>query len=150
MWYPDRKIRLFDRRIAKWGGLNPHDKIELQKGIKPVHLPGDLLHYSFTTPEDLAWQNNRMTSISAASLYASGKRSNYFKMLAHPTWAFINGYFLRMGFLDGLDGFTVAVHGAHRVFMKYTKLWRLQKANPKKVIAIGKSANSDKPAAKEG
>src|SRR5258705_2987328 len=49
LWYPDKKIRLFDRRIAKWDGLNPHDKIEIQNGFVDEHLQGDILHYSFNT-----------------------------------------------------------------------------------------------------
>ncbi len=68
LWYPDKKIRLFDRRIAQWSGLNPHDKVEPEKGFRVVHLPGNILHYSFNSPEDLIWQNNRLSSIAAVSL----------------------------------------------------------------------------------
>jgi len=135
LWYPDKKIRLFDRRIAQWGGLNPHDKIILQPGFKPQILAGDILHYSYNIPDDLIWQNNRLSSIAAASLYAAGHRSNWFKILFRPTWAFINGYFLRLGFLDGTDGFTIAINTSHQVFLKYSKLYRLQKLNPKQKTA---------------
>lgn len=127
LWYPDKKIRLFDRRIARWSGLNPHDKIKVDAGVQVLHLPGDILHYSFNTPEDLVWQNNRMSTISAASLYAHGIKSNWYKILVRPAWAFINGYIFRMGFLEGLDGFTIAINTAHQVFLKYTKLLRLQR-----------------------
>lgn len=126
LWYPDPKIRLFDRRVAQWGGLNPHDKIQVAKNFPVVKLKGDILHYSFKTPEDLVWQLNRLSSIAAASLYANGKRSNWFKILFRPAWAFINGYFFRLGLLDGTDGFTIAVNTAHQVFLKYIKLYRLQ------------------------
>ncbi|MBC7949410.1 MAG: glycosyltransferase family 2 protein [Chitinophagaceae bacterium] len=128
LWYPDRKIRLFDRRIAKWGGLNPHDKIQLEGEFPIHHLPGDILHYSFNTVEDLVWQNNRLSSIAATSLYNNGSRSSWFKMLVRPAWAFINGYFFRRGFLDGADGVSIAVNTSHQVFLKYSKLHRLQKA----------------------
>ncbi|MFN8290126.1 MAG: glycosyltransferase family 2 protein [Chitinophagaceae bacterium] len=127
LWYPDKKTRLFDRRIARWGGLNPHDKIIAEPGYKPVQLSGEILHYSFRTPEDLVWQNNRLSSIAAASLYAAGKRSNWYRLLVHPAWAFLNGYFFRGGFLDGADGFMIAAQTAHQVFLKYSKLYRLQK-----------------------
>lgn len=132
LWYPDKKIRLFDRRIAQWGGLNPHDRIQVKQGFPVKHLPGDILHYSFTTPEDLTWQNNRLSSIAAASMYANGKRSSWFKMLVRPAWAFLNGYLLRRGFLDGIDGFTIAINTSHQVFLKYSKLYRIQrkKQNP--------------------
>lgn len=133
LWYPDPKIRLFDRRVAQWGGLNPHDKIQVDKEFPVVKLKGDILHYSFKTPEDLVWQLNRLSSIAAASLYANGKRSNWFKILFRPGWAFINGYFFRLGLLDGADGFTIAVNTAHQVFLKYIKLYRLQHAKVKPV-----------------
>lgn len=127
LWYPDKKIRLFDRKIASWGGLNPHDKIIAPSNFKPVKLRGEILHYSFRTPEDLVWQNNRLSSIAASSLYAAGKKSNWYRMLVHPAWAFINGYFFRGGFLDGSDGFMIATQTAHQVFLKYSKLYRLQR-----------------------
>jgi glycosyltransferase involved in cell wall biosynthesis len=136
LWYPDKKIRLFDRRIAKWAGLNPHDKIEIQQNFPVQYLKGDLLHYSFTTPDDLVWQNNRLSSIAAASLYANGSHSSWFKMLFRPTWAFVNGYFLRLGFLDGADGFTIAVNTSHQVFLKYSKLHRLQRLQQKKSTPV--------------
>ncbi|MBL7738077.1 MAG: glycosyltransferase family 2 protein [Chitinophagaceae bacterium] len=134
LWYPDRKIRLFDRRIAQWGGLNPHDKIMLQEGFPVCHLKGDILHYSFNTVEDHVWQNNRLSSIAAVSLYNAGKRSSWYKMLVRPAWAFFNGYFLRRGFLDGTDGFAIAINTAHQVFIKYNKLYAIQRGKKKNVI----------------
>lgn len=134
LWYPDKKIRLFDRRCARWAGMNPHDKIEIDHNFSVGKLAGDILHYSFTTPDDLVWQNNRLSSISAASIYAREQRSSWFKMLARPAWAFINGYFFRLGFLDGFDGFTIAIHTSHQVFMKYSKLFRMQRLKPAKTI----------------
>ena len=126
LWYPDKKTRLFDRRIAQWGGLNPHDRIQLTPGFDTHPLEGDILHYSFNIPEDLVWQNNRLSSIAAAARYAQGQRSSWFKILVRPAWAFFNGYFLRLGFLDGFDGFVIAINTSHQVFLKYSKLYRLQ------------------------
>lgn len=132
LWYPDKKIRLFDRRIAKWGGLNPHDKIELMDGFKFEHLKGNILHFAFDTTEDLIWRNNRISSIAAMSLYNTGRRSSWFKMLIRPAWAFLNGYFFRFGFLDGFEGFSFAVNTAHQVFLKYSKLYKLQRPSKQK------------------
>jgi glycosyltransferase involved in cell wall biosynthesis len=30
-WYPDRKLRLWDRRKGRWTGVNPHDRFELER-----------------------------------------------------------------------------------------------------------------------
>lgn len=135
LWYPDPKIRLFNRSCARWGGMNPHDKIEVDDRFPVGKLAGDILHYSFSTQDDLIWQNNRLSSISANSMYAKGRRSSWFKMLIRPSWAFINGYFFRMGFLDGFDGFSIAIHTSHQVFMKYSKLYRLQRLKPSKTVS---------------
>jgi glycosyltransferase involved in cell wall biosynthesis len=136
LWYPDKKIRLFDRRIAQWGGLNPHDKIILEKGFKIHHLNGDILHYAFDTVEDFVWRNNRISSIAAVSLYNTGKRSSLYRMLVHPSWAFINGYFLRLGFLDGFEGFSFAVNISHQVFLKYSKLYKMYRQSKQKKISV--------------
>ena len=114
--------------------MNPHDKIEVDNNFSTGQLAGDILHYSFSTADDLVWQNNRLSSISATSLYAQGRQSSWFKMLLRPAWAFINGYFFRLGFLDRFDGFAIAVHTSHQVFMKYSKLYRLQRSKSKKLI----------------
>lgn len=136
LWYPDKKIRLFDRRIAKWGGLNPHDKIELQEGFAYHHLNGNILHYAFDTAEDLVWRNNRISSIAAMSLYNIGRRSSWYKMIVHPAWAFINGYFFRLGLLDGFEGFSFAINISHQVFLKYSKLYKLQRSPEQKQSTI--------------
>jgi glycosyltransferase involved in cell wall biosynthesis len=51
-WYPDTKLRMFDKRKGKWGGTNPHDKFEMYQGSKTGKLKGDILHYSYYTIDD--------------------------------------------------------------------------------------------------
>lgn len=127
-WYPDRKIRLFDRRFAKWGGINPHDKIELAENINVEQLNGDILHYSYYTIAEHVAQNNKFSTISAESLFSQGKKTTFFKIIVHPAWAFFQGYILRTGFLDGLFGFVIAIQVAHLTFLKYIKLYMLLKS----------------------
>ena len=116
-WYPDKKIRLFDKRFAKWGGINPHDKIELtQKAINNQHLKGNILHSSYYTIEEQIIRHNLYSSISAEALNAMGIKSNWIKILFNPFWRFIYGYFIRLGFLDGFYGFIITVNCAHETF----------------------------------
>jgi len=129
-WYPDKKIRLFNRRMARWGGTNPHEKIELTKAARVMHLPGDILHYSFPNIESHLEKNNRYSTMAAQSMYARGKKSSWFKILVNPCWAFFHGYLLRLGFLDGYLGFSVAVNTAHGTYLKYIKLHHLQHHRP--------------------
>lgn len=126
-WYPDCKVRLFDKRVARWGGTNPHDRIELRTPDNKVqHLRGDILHHSFPTIEDHIQKSNKYSSIAARAMWLKGKRSNWIKLLLNPSWAFFHCYFIRLGLLEGFAGFAIAVISAHSTFLKYAKLYQLQ------------------------
>ena len=126
-WYPDRKLRLFNKQKGKWGGTNPHDTVVIQNNAKTVFLKGDILHYSYYTVEEVLAQQNKFTTIQAKALFGQGKRSNWFKLFFNPIVAFKSGYFLKLGFLDGADGFFIAWTVAYNTMVKYYKLLRLQK-----------------------
>ncbi len=127
-WYPDAKIRLFDRRTASWGGTNPHDRIIFDKNLPVQHLRGDILHYSYHTISEHVQQNNKLSSLAAESLAAEGKHTGILKIIVHPGWAFFQSYFIRAGFLDGLFGFVIARQIAHMTFLKHVKLYLLTKS----------------------
>ena len=126
-WYPDKKLRLIDKKNAYWGGDNPHDKLILKYESPIKHLKGDILHYSYNSIEEHVQQNNKFSTISAETYFKRGKKTNVFKMIVHPFWAFFLGYILRGGFLDGFYGFVVALHVAHLSFLKHAKLYHKQK-----------------------
>jgi glycosyltransferase involved in cell wall biosynthesis len=127
-WYPDVKIRLFDRRKAKWGGTNPHDKIVLTDESATKHLQGDILHYSYHTISEHVAQNNKLSTLASESLFAKGKKTNLFKIFFNPSWAFFQSYFIRRGFLDGLFGFVISIQISHMTFLKHLKLYLLCKS----------------------
>lgn len=126
-WYPDKKLRLINKSLAYWGGDNPHDKLMMKEDAPIMHLMGDLLHYSYNSIEDHVLQNNKFSTISAETLFRRGKKTNIFKMIIHPSWAFLLGYIFRGGFLDGFYGYVVAYHVAHLSFLKHAKLYLKQK-----------------------
>jgi glycosyltransferase involved in cell wall biosynthesis len=125
-WYPDKKIRLVDKTVAKWGGYNPHDMIELKNPENVKHLKGDILHFSYNSIEEHISQNNKFSSIAAEALYKKNKKTNFFKIFLNPLWAFLNYYFIRLGLLDGFYGFIIAINVAHLTFLKHIKLYQLQ------------------------
>jgi glycosyltransferase involved in cell wall biosynthesis len=129
-WYPDRKTRLFNKEKAKWGGVNPHDKVETTPECRLHHLKGDILHYSYDTLEEHIHQNNRFSTISAHSYYRKGKKARYWQFILNPAWAFLQGYIFQLGFLDGFRGYVIARNVAHMTFMKYYKLKALEKGIP--------------------
>lgn len=131
-WYPDTKLRLFNRHKAKFAGTNPHDKVEFFSEGSLQKLKGDLLHYSYNSLEEHIYQNNRFSTISAEAYFKKGKKFTLLRLLFNPAWAFFNGYVLRLGFLDGIRGFIIAKNIAHLTFMKYYKLYALEKGIPVK------------------
>lgn len=125
-WYPDRKLRLFKKSMAKWGGTNPHDRIILQGRIG--FIEEDLLHYSFSSLKSHINTINNFSAIMARNLYKEGKtRFLVFKLIFKPVWKIIEMYILQRGFLDGLHGFIIAVFSSFAVFARYAKLYELMK-----------------------
>lgn len=121
-WYPDRKVRLFNRRHARWGGTNPHDRVVTDPEIRIVDLPGDIQHYSFDSISEHLKTIDHFTEIGAREIIARGKRVGPLAPLTHGAWTFFRLYLLKRGFLDGLAGFVVAVLSFTHAFVKYAKV----------------------------
>ena len=134
LWYPDRKLRLFDRRNGYCGGMNPHDKIELRYTVPVIHLKGDLLHYTYNTVEEYIERNEEVSKTAARSLFDRGIKPNRARIVYSPLWAFFNGYILRLGFLDGSRGWTIACYSARQCYMKYKWLNELYRALPEQSL----------------
>jgi glycosyltransferase involved in cell wall biosynthesis len=130
-WYPEWKVRLFDRKKCLWGGLNVHETIQINKGVRTGSLKGDLLHWSISNYHQHLDKINQFTSIAAKEYYRLGKRSKIFKILFNPSWKFFRAYILRLGFLDGFNGFVICSFSAYSSFLKYIKLRQLQINNKK-------------------
>ncbi len=126
-WYPDTKLRLADRRRAQWAGLNPHDRLELAAGSTRRHLTGDLLHYSYSTVTEHVAQQNRFSSMAANSYFQKGRRSSLLRILFAPPYKFWRDYLFMRGFLHGYYGLVLCTVSACSVFMKYVKLYELQR-----------------------
>jgi glycosyltransferase involved in cell wall biosynthesis len=134
LWYPDKKLRLFDKRYGTCGGLNPHDKIIMQGDVDVQLLKGDLLHYTFESLEEYRKRNDEVSSVAAQSLYDAGIKRSKMRIVFSPLWAFINGYFLRLGFIEGYTGFVIAMHTAYQSYLKYQKLRQLQREDVTEVV----------------
>jgi glycosyltransferase involved in cell wall biosynthesis len=126
-WYPDKKIRLIDRTKGSWNNLLVHEHIEIEHSARLLHLNADLMHYAYGSISEHIQKNNRYSSLSAKLMYQQGKRTNRFKLWANPFWTFVHGFWIKLGFMDGLFGFIIAVNVAHLSFLKHAKLLGLQK-----------------------
>lgn len=126
-WYPDRKLRLFDRSKAIWGGVNPHDKLEMAPGSTTGQLKGDLLHYSYYSIEEHKAQVARFADIAALDMHKKGLRSDLLKVIYKPIARFMRSYIVKAGFLDGKNGLIIAMQTARGSFLRYSTLLKLQK-----------------------
>lgn len=127
-WYPDTKLRMFDKRKGKWGGMNPHDKFEMNPGCTIGKLKGDILHYSYYTIEDHYKQIEYFTTINAKAFFEKGKKAPVLKLIFAPVVKFIKDYFVRLGFLDGQAGWQICRLSAWATYVKYKKLRALYKS----------------------
>ena len=126
-FYPDRKLRLWDRRKGRWGGVNPHDRVVMQKGASVARLPGDLLHYMCDSYEEHLDTINRFSTIAAKEAFKRGIGCSAWKVLYKTCWRFIQHYVVKAGFLMGYTGFVVSYQDAFHCFQKYARLRHLIK-----------------------
>lgn len=122
LWYPDRKIRLWDRTRGQWGGRNPHDQVIMQPGSLVKYIEGDLLHYTVDQIDEYIDQVNKFSSIQAAQLTAERFNPNFFHFFLKPVFKFFTGYIIRLGFLDGWRGYLIARGQALGVYLRYAKI----------------------------
>lgn len=126
-WYPNRKLRLWNRKKGKWGGFNPHDRFEMISGSNIGLLKGDLLHYSYDSIEAHVAQFNRFTTLSAIEMHNAGKKGTLINIYFSPLMHFLRGFFLRLGFLDGYYGIMICLINPFATYLKYLKLRQLNK-----------------------
>ena len=120
-WYPDSKLRLLRRSVAKAGGSPEHDKFDLNGTLPTRTLKGDLLHYSFRDVSHYLTKQVQFSDDFLTRERSKGKRFSLFKVLARPTWRFFRAYILRLGFLDGFPGLWIAGATAFFNFVRYSR-----------------------------
>lgn len=120
-WYPDHKIRLFNKNTAHWGGTNPHDHVELS-GSNVTTLKGDILHYSFDSISEHIRTLDSFTEIGADEIIRKNKKVSMLSPWTHGIWTFLKLYLFKRGFMDGYAGLVVAVLSGMHAFVKYNKV----------------------------
>jgi glycosyltransferase involved in cell wall biosynthesis len=122
-WYPDYHLRLFRKDRGRFGGQNPHDKVELDG--RTARFANPMRHYTYPTLESYLERLNSYTSIAARELAGRGTRFRLRQVLLSPAATFCKMYLLKAGFLDGMEGVLLSILSAYYVFVKYLKLWEL-------------------------
>ena len=119
--YPDRLVRLFDRRRGGWSGAEIHENTRIEGPVRRLH--GHLEHFSYRGLTDHLARMRRYADLMAEAQYARGRRCGLLPVLLNPWWRFVRGYLLRLGFLDGWRGLVFALIESNYVREKYLALY---------------------------
>ena len=118
-WYPDRKVRLYDRRKARWVGEYVHETVRVDGRLG--HLESNLLHFTCNSLSEHLKTMDRYTTLAAEQLVAQETLIGWAQLALDPPWTFFKTYVLQRGFLDGTEGLAIAYMAALYNFLKYAK-----------------------------
>lgn len=120
-WWPDHIVRLFRRGSARFSDDLVHERLVVDGRVGRLRHP--LRHESFVTLDEVVDKMNRYSTAGAEMRIARGKRSSVGSAVLHGAWAFLRTFVFRAGFLDGREGFVLAVANAEGTYYRYLKVW---------------------------
>jgi len=120
-WWPDYTLRLFRKDAARVEVRKVHEKVVVSG--KTDFLDNPLEHFTYRTVSDYLKKMEIYSTLAAQELKDKGKKSGIVTMCSHSAFTFVKMYFFRLGFLDGIHGFVLAVLYGYYAFLKYLKLW---------------------------
>jgi glycosyltransferase involved in cell wall biosynthesis len=118
-WYPDRKIRLYDRHKGRWVGDFVHESVQVEGRVG--QLESNILHFTCESLSEHVKTMERYTTLAAQEIAARKIDVPIWRVLADPPWTFLKSFVLQRGFLDGREGLTIAYMAAFYTFLKYAK-----------------------------
>lgn len=130
-WYPDYKLRLFQKEMGHCGGIEPHDQVIVTSG-RVDRLRSPLYHYTYDDINHHIETMNRFSLISAQESHHAGRRVQFWDMIFRPPFRFFRCYVMKAGMLDGMLGLIIAITISYGTFIKYAKLWELQLAEKRR------------------
>jgi glycosyltransferase involved in cell wall biosynthesis len=123
--YPDYQLRLYDRRRARWDGMFVHESVRADGNVE--YLKNELQHHPYRDLSEHLVRMDRYTTLAAHQMHAQGKRAHALQLFLHPKLAFLRNYILKGGFRDGTAGLVISLVNSYYVFLKFAKLWELQR-----------------------
>lgn len=123
-WYPNRKIRLFPKNNSKWVGDFVHEKLKTDAKVET--LKGDLWHFTYSSIEQMEKKQQQYAEYGAQELFNKGKHVSKIESFLKVCYKFFSIYCLRLGFLDGSNGFKIALMSAKYLNLKYKLLENLE------------------------
>jgi glycosyltransferase involved in cell wall biosynthesis len=120
-WYPDYVLRLARRGKARFTDAVVHERLVCDGVVE--RLAPALIHHPVRKLEDALSRMDRYSTASAEELVASRRRVSFLTGIGHGLASFFRTYVLRAGFLDGAEGFLLAVANAEGSYYRYMKVW---------------------------
>jgi glycosyltransferase involved in cell wall biosynthesis len=120
-WYPDYVLRLFRRGRGRFSDDLVHERVVCDGPVGRLKEP--LIHHPVLRLEDSLSRMDRYSTARAEMIVSSGRRVSFFTGILRGWWTFIQTYFIRLGFLDGREGFLLAVANAEGTYYRYMKAW---------------------------
>ncbi len=127
-WYPDRRVRLYNRRHTRFSDDQVHEGV-ISKHMEEVAIKGPLKHYSYQSISEFL-EKMQLYSDLFAKQNAGKKGSSPLKAVLHGFFGFFKSYLLKRGILGGYEGFVISLYNGHTAYYKYLKLYE---ANQKKL-----------------
>jgi len=125
-WYPDYVLRLFRRAKGRFSDDMVHERVMLEGTAGKLSSP--LLHYSYLNKADVKRKTEQYAKAGAIQMLKTGKSASFADAPLRAGWAFVRTYCLRLGFLDGIAGFNIAIMNARTTYLKYSQLRALRSA----------------------
>jgi glycosyltransferase involved in cell wall biosynthesis len=124
-WGADRVIRLFRRDACRYAQRWVHAEIGLAHE-RVALLREPMLHYTTWTTDQYVEKLNRYAGWGALNARDESKRARapgIVSLMFIAPLRFMQLYFLRLGFLDGIPGLQVCMFAAFYSFLKKAKIW---------------------------
>lgn len=119
----DFVIRLFNKNHCSYNANLVHETLETTG--ETAKLKNSLPHHTYKTFDDYTAKMHNYSALQAKMLYAKKKKPTLYHFLFRPFYRFWHQFVIRLGFLDGKEGFILAYVSAFSVFKRYVNLWLL-------------------------
>ena len=143
-WYPDKKVRLWQKDAATWIGKAVHEILEVKNDVKIGQLKGDLLHYSFDSVFDYLNRQNKYAKLSVIEQLKRGKTPQFLPSLLKGIYKFFLLYCFKLGFVHGYHGFVICINGAGKYLINYAKYRQIEHAKTANISQVGLHSTIEK------
>jgi len=121
-WYPDKKLRFFNRNLGQWSGRNVHEFVKIKEGFSTSFLKGDLLHYSINEPAELLRKLFTYSEMGARFMNEEGRSTSFIEAIYKSSFRWLRQTIFQLGFLDGMLGLKIAKQNTLATYWKYRRL----------------------------